>query len=593
MSESPRRRPERWLVPLLAFVVLLAPAPTGAVAAPCGSTIPNPWHTGATITDPITVDSAGASIVASLHLPLGASPLAKVPVVLMTHGGGGHRKDSASTGKPGGLHDNAELEPLFDGLLERGYGVLSWDTRGHGESGGVYHIADERYEVADVSRLIDYLGTCDEIVQDGPGDPRVGWVGASNGGGIQLVTAAFENRLDAIAPNQFWGRFNHDFFPNNVTAEWWPWLYRKGYGFPNNCSRDALTADTVVADQIHDAFCQSTTNGELTSELLAWFADRSTTTRAPRITVPTFLAQGTTDTGHPLGDALEVYLELGKRVDPAAPVKLFAGCFGHGGCPYGTADTTWRERTFAWMDRYVRGLPVDTGAEVEWQAQDGVIRTAAEYPLPGTTTTSFVNTVPPEYTDDNRMVWPPPKPDAQAGDRYWNPSPTVFHYPPSIGGPAPKEEVTNPLANPPTVGSVIRATALKNPRGSERCIPVVGFPKLRLRGTVDGNEAWMFVELLDYEMGKSNPYTTIDQVVAAYRLPVGPFDREITLNAVAWMLAPGHNIHMEASTSSGYYMDPATRLSYSITIEEVVASFPTPPSVPYSADLTGNLRCDG
>src|SRR5262249_4547608 len=39
---------------------------------------------------------------------------------------------------------------------------------------------------------------------DGPDDPRVGMTGASYAGGIELVAAAIDHRIDAIAPSIAW-----------------------------------------------------------------------------------------------------------------------------------------------------------------------------------------------------------------------------------------------------------------------------------------------------------------------------------------------------------------------------------------------------
>lgn len=61
-------------------------------------------------------------IVATLMLPRNASRRNKVPAILMTHGWGGSRETRpSSTTRP---------------LLRHGYAVLTWDSRGFGESGG-------------------------------------------------------------------------------------------------------------------------------------------------------------------------------------------------------------------------------------------------------------------------------------------------------------------------------------------------------------------------------------------------------------------------------------------------------------------------
>ncbi|HEY4948647.1 MAG TPA: CocE/NonD family hydrolase, partial [Acidimicrobiales bacterium] len=86
--------------------------------------------------------------------------------------------------------------PIKD-LRAHGYNVLTWDPRGFGRSGGSAEVDSPAYEGRDVSTLIDWVATQPGVQLDVPGDPRIGMVGGSYGGGIQLVTAAIDCRVDA------------------------------------------------------------------------------------------------------------------------------------------------------------------------------------------------------------------------------------------------------------------------------------------------------------------------------------------------------------------------------------------------------------
>ena len=66
-------------------------------------------------------------------------------------------------------------------LAERGYVVLTYSARGFGRSTGQIGLDDPRYEVADLSTLIDLLAERDDVELDGDGDPRVGVAGGSYG----------------------------------------------------------------------------------------------------------------------------------------------------------------------------------------------------------------------------------------------------------------------------------------------------------------------------------------------------------------------------------------------------------------------------
>src|SRR4051794_16436460 len=89
-------------------------------------------------------------------------------------------------------------------LRKAGFNVVTWDPRGFGKSGGMVSVDGPDFEGKDVQALIDFIAKQAEAELDGPGDPRVGMSGGSYGGGIQLVTAALDKRLDVITPDISW-----------------------------------------------------------------------------------------------------------------------------------------------------------------------------------------------------------------------------------------------------------------------------------------------------------------------------------------------------------------------------------------------------
>ena len=107
-------------------------------------------------------------------------------------------------------------------FLDAGYGVLSFDQRGWGASGGFAHVENPGLEGKDVRRLVRLVGNLGWVKQDGPGDPRLGAVGGSYGGGYQVL-GAFESLrvrgkpvFDAIAPEITWHDLSQSIAPEGV-----------------------------------------------------------------------------------------------------------------------------------------------------------------------------------------------------------------------------------------------------------------------------------------------------------------------------------------------------------------------------------------
>lgn len=103
---------------------------------------------------------------------------------------------------------------------DAGYWVLSWDQRGHGDSGDEMHIADPRKEGRDISQLIDWAQKNLAITSIN-GDPRVGMMGESMGAGVQLVASAIDPRIDALVPIAPWYDLESSLAPNQVPKSGW------------------------------------------------------------------------------------------------------------------------------------------------------------------------------------------------------------------------------------------------------------------------------------------------------------------------------------------------------------------------------------
>lgn len=193
----------------LAAGLLVAPTLTPARADVAVTT------TNACIT---SVPDAGSTtpqrICYSLFQPVGASPSHTVPLIFHSHGWGGSRTTTASS---------------FASFLNAGFGVLSFDQRGFGQSGGVARVENPDYEGKDVENLVAMVSGLNWVTQDGPGDPRLGAIGGSYGGGYQFLGAFSEMTdsathkpiFDALAPEITWWDLKGSLSPAEVTRTEW------------------------------------------------------------------------------------------------------------------------------------------------------------------------------------------------------------------------------------------------------------------------------------------------------------------------------------------------------------------------------------
>jgi len=329
--------------------------------------------------DAIVVSADGTPIVASFHPAEGLAAGAKAPTILITHVWGGNR-DADGTGISSEATGTVGAAPLRNA----GFNVLTWDSRGFGQSGGTVTVDYRDNEGRDVQALIDYLAKQPEAQLDGPGDPRVGMHGGSYAGGIELVAAGFEPRIDAIAPDIAWHSLLTALYKEETIKGGWA-LALYGAGVPTSGLEGIVSPAGVqtgtLDPHITSAFVSGASTGKLSAEDRAWFDSRGPSSLVNAIRVPTLLIQGTADTLFTLDEAMTNYRILRGN---GVPAKMVWFCGGHGTCLTGSGEAGHVERTvIAWMKRHLAGdASVDTGPRFEWLADDAKWRSAADFPPP-------------------------------------------------------------------------------------------------------------------------------------------------------------------------------------------------------------------
>src|SRR5215218_4383608 len=292
---------------------------------------------------------------------------AKAPTILEGHGWGGSRQTD-----PNAKSDEGTGNVGVGALRNAGFNVLTWDSRGFGNSGGTVTVDSPDAEARDVMALIDWLAQQPEAQLDGAKDPRVGMTGVSYAGGIELTTAALDKRIDAIAPIIAWHSLTTSLYKEETVKSGWSSLLY-GAGTPTSKGR--------LDPHITSAFTTGVTTGTLSPEDRNWFASRGPGDLVKQITVPTFLVEGTTDTLFTLKEAITNHEILKAN---KVPTKMLWFCGGHGTCLTGTGPQGHIETAVvAWLKRYVgKDATADTGPAFEWLADDAEWRSTDAYPPP-------------------------------------------------------------------------------------------------------------------------------------------------------------------------------------------------------------------
>jgi ABC-2 type transport system ATP-binding protein len=159
------------------------------------------------------------------------------PLVLQASGFG-LRRDTPSS--------NANVKPLVDA----GYGVISFDHRGHGESSGAVRNMDPDFEGQNVLAILDWAEARLDWLQYAPseGDPHnlvLGSIGGSYGGMYQYMLHNIDpkRRLDAMVPWVAPNDLTYSNFPGGVPKA----AYLAIRSNPNGPAGDPFVADRLAA----------------------------------------------------------------------------------------------------------------------------------------------------------------------------------------------------------------------------------------------------------------------------------------------------------------------------------------------------------
>ncbi|WP_406353949.1 alpha/beta fold hydrolase [Streptomyces sp. NBC_01635] len=473
-----------------------------------------------------------------------AGPAGRRPAVLLGHGFGGSKND---------VRQQAEE------LAREGYAVLTWSARSFGKSTGKIGLNDPKGEVADVSRLIDWLAEQPEVELDKDGDPRLGMAGASYGGAIALLTAGHDDRVDAIAPAITYFDLAEALFPNGVFKKLWAGIFVNSGG---GC------------EKFEPALCRMyervAESGTPDAEAVALLKERSPSAVADRIDVPTLLMQGQSDSLFPLGHADAAAKAIRAN---GAPVDVDWIAGGHdGGDP---ESDRLHARTRAWFDRYLKDdKGADTGPAFRVTRTGGVDSTDGRAVLSGASADRY-----PGLTGGGKAF-----PLTGREQSFANPagaSPPAVSALPGLGGAGGLSQLS----------SLGVGVSLDFPGQHARFesapvtgdLRITGSPTATVHVKSTGDDAVLFGKV--YDVGPDGRQQVLpSQLVAPIRVEDARAGKDVTVTfpAVDHEVRQGHRLRLVLASTDLGYASPAAPATYTVSLKSDL-TVPTAPAVATAA----------
>jgi predicted acyl esterase len=298
----------------------------------------------------------GATIATTLYVPresLGGCDHRPVPTpaIVMFHGLGGSRGDM-----------NLIAESSF---ANQGYVVLTFDTRGHGESSGLWSLVGPR-EIADFRALVDWLAAHPVVDRE-----HVGAWGISLGGGAVWRSVVEGLPFAAVETVETWTDLASALLPQDLSKS------GLAFGFLNLVPADRQAPEIRA---LRDDALNSTN----LPALRAFAASRSTRSALGTVRTPAFVFQGRRDFAFGLDQGLETYRLL------AGPKRLYIGAFGHVPSTFPGPDVNVvLAEGGDWFSRFLKGQPngIDTRPPVELAPDPFLEAQNRSYPGPPPTRT--------------------------------------------------------------------------------------------------------------------------------------------------------------------------------------------------------------
>ncbi|WP_327355927.1 alpha/beta fold hydrolase [Streptomyces sp. NBC_01304] len=491
------------------------------------------------------MDMGGGVRIDTSYFTAGSAD-SKRPAVLIGHGFGGSKKD---------------VKGQAEDLARDGYAVLTWSARGFGKSGGKIGLNDPKAEVADVSKMIDWLAERPEVQLDKAGDPRVGMTGASYGGAVSLLAAGYDKRVDALAPQITYWNLADALFPDGVFKKLWAGAFVSTGG---GCKK--------FEPRLCEMYERVAVAGKPDEAARKLLEERSPVAVGDKIKVPSLIVQGQTDSLFPLGQADAMAKTIGDNGAPVA-VDWIAGGHDGGDREAGRVEA----RIGKWFDRYLKeDTSADTGPAFRVTRTGGVDSTDGRAQLRGATDGEYPGL---DSGQRNIPLGRGGKAQAKATQTIDNPAganpPSISNVPGISGGLEQLSSLGIGGLSVDFPGQFAHFDSA--PMTSD--LTITGSPTVTVHVKSSRDDAVLFGKV--YDVGPDGKQQVLpSQLVSPIRVTGAKDGKDvrITLPAIDHEVQSGHRLRLALASTDLGYASPADPATYTVSLKGDLG-VPTAPGV--------------
>ena len=502
----------------------------------------------------------GTRLDVTLQLPRAARR--PTPLVVLIHGYAGSKTSSGEISQP---------------LIDEGYAVLRYSTRGFGDSWGQVNLVDVSAEVGDLRSMIAQVADRYNDYVD-PGAVAV--TGASYGGGhswlaalrpsfttpdgntvtIRTVVpiAAWSDLLYALLPN---GRERRSIdHPGGAKLSYINGLYASGWRFGKNPQRPYDNYPnyfkewhaTINAEEPNDVepVFRGAVDGVAGYRSVWWqqtFWNATVPTR-----LPIFIVQGFTDDLFPLPEAKRMVLAL-QTVDPTYPVSLYLGDIGHPRASNKTGEVDYVLGLIkSWLAYYLKGQ----GTVPRTQVYAALTRPRNE-PF-NSSNVITAPTLAALATEADSTTWDLP---AVLVNPLTDPASGFFWDPLILEGAQQLEPLPVPPESPLVPGSLATYKVPVRTLSGGGDLTIAGQPVVRFHAFTAAYRVQINVRLFDVNLAAGTKQLvtrgTYTLESSGPGIPIGDTDVSIATYGNLWRSPDGHELWLELTNVDSPYITPS------------------------------------